>query len=89
MQENVMICKNKRVTGGSYDKALAVKCVNGTLVGEKTENIIAYKGIPFVGRQPVGDLRWKAPVDVVHDDGIYEAYNYGKAPVQAPGDSAV
>ena len=89
MQENVMICKNKRVTGGSYDKALAVKCVNGTFVGEKTENIIAYKGIPFVGRQPVGDLRWKAPVDVVHDDGIYEAYNYGKAPVQAPGDSAV
>ena len=89
MQENVMICKNKRVTGGSYDKALAVKCVNGTFVGEKTENIIAYKGIPFVGRQPVGDLRWKAPVDVVPDDGIYEAYNYGKAPVQAPGDSAV
>ena len=89
MQENVIISENKRITGGSYDKALAVKCVNGTFVGEKTENIIAYKGIPFVGRQPVGDLRWKAPVGVVPDDGVYEAYNYGKAPVQAPGDSAV
>ena len=89
MKENVMISENKRITGVNYDKALAVKCVNGTFIGKKTENIIAYKGIPFVGRQPVGDLRWKAPVDVVPDDGVYEAYNYAKAPVQAPGDSAI
>ena len=26
------------------------------------------------GQQPVGELRWKAPVDVVPDDGVYEAY---------------
>lgn len=25
----------------------------------------AYKGIPFVGQQPVGSLRRKAPVDIV------------------------
>ncbi len=57
--------ENKRITGGNFDKALAVKCINGTFVGRKTENIIAYKGIPFVGKQPVGDLRWKAAVDIV------------------------
>ena len=79
---------NKRIPDGNYDQSLAVKCINGTFVGKKTENIIAYKGIPFVGRQPVGDLRWKAPVDVVPDDGVYEAYNYGKAPFQSPGDPA-
>ena len=74
--------ENKRITDGNYDKSLAVRCINGTFVGKKTENVIAYKGIPFVGRQPVGELRWKAPVDVVPDDGVYEAYYFGKAPRQ-------
>ena len=81
--------ENQKITDGNYVKSLAVKCVNGTFVGKKEENIISYKGIPFVGQQPVGNLRWKAPVDVTPDDGIYEAYNYGKAPVQALGDPAV
>ena len=35
-----------------------------------------------MGKQPVGDLRWKDPVDVVSDDGVYEAYNYGKTACQ-------
>ena len=79
---------NEETTDGNYDKALAVKCINGTFIGKKTENVIAFKGIPFVGQQPVGALRWKAPVDVTPNDGMYEAYNYGKAPFQAPGDPA-
>ena len=65
--------ENKRITDDNYDKSLAVKCINGTLVGRKNEGVIAYKGIPFVGKQPVDELRWKAPVDVVADDGVYEA----------------
>ena len=74
--------ENKKITDGSYDKSLAVKCINGTFVGRKTENVIAYKGIPFVGQQPVGDLRWKAPVDYVPDNGVYEAYYNAKSPCQ-------
>jgi len=74
--------ENKKITDGNYDRSLAVKCVNGTFVGRKTDNIIAWKGIPFVGKQPVGELRWKAPVDVVPDDGVYEAYYNGKSPFQ-------
>ena len=66
--------ENKRITDDSYDKSLAVRCKNGTFVGKKTENIIRYRGIPYVGKQPVGELRWKAPVDVIPDDGVYEAY---------------
>ena len=80
--------ENKPITDGNYDRSLAVKCVNGTFVGQKAENIISYKGIPFVGKQPVGELRWKAPVDVTPDEGVYEAYYYGKSPVQASGDPA-
>ena len=79
--------ENKRITDGNYDRSLAVKCVNGTFVGKKTaDNTVAFKGIPFVGKQPAGGLRWKAPVDCVPDDGVYEAYYIGKAPRQ--GESA-
>ena len=74
--------ENKRITDNNYDKSLAVKCINGTFVGKKTDNIIAYRGIPFVGRQPVGENRWKAPVDYAADDGIYEAYYNAKSPCQ-------
>ena len=80
--------ENKRITDGNYDESLSVKCINGTFIGKKTEGIVSYKGIPFVGRQPIGDLRWKAPVEIIPDDGVYEAYYYGKTPVQAPGDPA-
>ena len=74
--------ENKRIDDGNYDRSLAVKCVNGTFVGRKTDNIIAYKGIPFTGKPPVGELRWKAPVEYIPDDGIYEAYYNGKIPRQ-------
>ncbi|MBR2203293.1 MAG: carboxylesterase family protein [Prevotella sp.] len=80
--------ENQRIMDGNYDESLAVKCVNGTFVGKKAEEVISYKGIPFVGEQPIGLYRWKAPVDVVPNDGVYEAYHYGKSPVQAPGDPA-
>ncbi len=74
--------ENKRITDDNYDKSLAVKCVNGTFVGRKTGNIIAYKGIPFTGKPPVGKLRWKAPMEYIPDDGVYEAYYNGKSPRQ-------
>ncbi len=74
--------ENKKITDGNYDKSLAVKCINGTFVGKKNDGVIAYKGIPFVGKQPVGELRWKAPVDIIPDDGVYEAYYNAKSPYQ-------
>ena len=76
--------ENKKITDGGYDTSLAVKCVNGIFVGKKRENIIAYKGIPFVGKQPVGEYRWKAPVEYAPDDGVYEAYYNGKTPNGLP-----
>ena len=74
--------ENKPITDSNYDKSLAVKCVNSTFIGKKTDGVIAYKGISFVGKQPVGELRWKAPVDVIPDDSVYEAYYNGKTAVQ-------
>ena len=71
--------ENKQITDGGYDPSLAVKCMNGTFVGRKKENVITYRGIPYVGKQPVGELRWKAPVDYVPDDGVYEAFYNAKS----------
>ncbi|MBO6267574.1 MAG: carboxylesterase family protein [Clostridium sp.] len=74
--------KNHKITDGQYDKSLAVKCINGTFVGKRYDNVIAYRGIPFVGHQPVGEYRWKAPSDFAPDDGVYEAYYFGTVPFQ-------
>ena len=71
--------ENRQITDGNYDPSLAVKCVNGTFVGKKMENITIFRGIPYVGQQPVGALRWKAPVDVIPNDGVYEAYYNAKS----------
>ena len=74
--------ENRKITDGNYDASLAVKCVNGTFVGREAGHTFVYRGIPFVGRQPVGELRWKAPVDVVPDDSVYEAWFNGKCAPQ-------
>ena len=71
--------ENKPITDGNYDPSVAVKCINGTFVGMKKDDIIVYRGIPYVGKQPVGDLRWKAPVDATPDNGVYEAYYNAKS----------
>lgn len=74
--------ENHRITDGNYDRSLAVKCINGTFVGQRKGDVIAFRGIPFVGRQPVGEYRWKAPVDFKPDDGVYEAHYFGTVPCQ-------
>ena len=80
--------ENHRITG-DYDRELAVKCINGTFVGIKEGNVIAYKGIPFVGEQPVGKNRFKKPVPFGKDEGVYEAYHFGKGSLQPEtGDDA-
>ena len=74
--------ENKTITDGKYDQSLAVKCINGTFVGKKTDDVITFRGIPYVGKQPVGELRWKAPVDITPCDSVYEAYYNAKVAPQ-------
>ena len=74
--------ENKTITDGDYDKSLAVKCINGTFVGKKADNTIVFRGIPYVGKQPVGSLRWKAPEGVVPSDSVYQAYYNAKSACQ-------
>ena len=74
--------ENQPVTD-AYDPSLAVTCVNGTFVGKAAENDVdVFLGIPFA-QPPVGSLRWKRPLPVEPDGGVYEAYYNGKTPIQS------
>jgi len=74
--------RNSRISG-EYNLKLSAKCHNGTFVGIKEKNVIAFKGIPYA-KPPVKNLRWKPPVMADTDDGIYEAFYFGHSPIQTP-----
>ncbi|MER2151958.1 MAG: carboxylesterase family protein [Clostridia bacterium] len=67
---------NSEITG-DYDKAHAVKCVNGTFVGTEKNGVASWLGIPFA-KPPVGERRFKAPEYVDASDRVFEARYYGK-----------
>ncbi|MCQ2362543.1 MAG: carboxylesterase family protein, partial [Acidaminococcaceae bacterium] len=60
-----------------------VKCHNGYFVGakEKETDVIAFKGIPYA-QQPVGSLRWKAPLPLPNSKNVYQAKEFGVVPLQ-------
>ena len=78
--------ENKEITGTDYAQALAVACDNGTFVGREKNGVRAYRGIPYA-MPPVGALRWQPPVDAEENDGVYEAYYYGKSGIQTDADT--
>ena len=80
-QMTALYGENREITG-EYDTALAAKTVSSVYVGQKDENgIISWKGIPFA-KQPVGELRWKAPQAPDASDKVYEARYFGHSALQ-------
>ena len=67
---------NSEITG-DYDKAHAVKCVNGTFVGTEEHGVASWLGIPYA-KPPIGKRRFKAPEYVDEGDRVFEAKYYGK-----------
>lgn len=72
---------NNEITA-EYDAALSAVCSNGTFAGTADGDVISFKGIPYA-EQPVGDHRWKPPVPAEDDTGVYEAYYFGRSPIQS------
>lgn len=70
---------NKEITG-EYDKNLAVKCSNGTFVGQTLENnmIKTWRGIPFAKIS----ARFERSVAPDKSDKVYEALYFGKSGLQ-------
>ncbi len=71
---------NREITG-AYDKSAAAVCENGIFVGERKNDVIAYRGIPYA-QQPMGKLRWKAPLAPMPSKKVYEAFHFGKSCIQ-------
>ena len=81
-----MYGENLEITD-EYDKNLSIKTDNGTYVGKiVSDDVISWKGIPYA-KQPVGDLRWRAPQEPDASDSVYEAYYFGHSPLQAIGNN--
>ena len=72
--------ENKEITD-DYDESLSIKCNNGIFVGLKEGNVISFKGIPFA-KPPINDLRWKDPVLPEDSTKVYQAYYFGRSPIQ-------
>ena len=77
-----------RALSGPYDPALAAVCSNGVFVGRESDGVVAFKGVPFA-QPPTGALRWKPPVPAADGTGVYEAYYFGKSPIQTAWPSEV
>ena len=74
---------NSEITG-DYDKAHAVKCVNGTFVGTENHGVASWLGIPYA-KPPVGERRFKAPEYVDAGEKVFEARYYGKGAYGSTG----
>lgn len=72
--------ENREITS-TYDEKSAAICSNGTFVGKVDDGVISFKGIPYA-EQPVNTLRWKAPVETTDSHKVYEAFYFGKSPIQ-------
>ena len=65
--------------GQSVNQESLREIEEGSLIGMEGENnTFVWKGIPFA-QPPVGDLRWKAPLDASAWEGTYEAIDFKSA----------
>lgn len=75
---------------GTYTKKLAANCKNGTFVGLKKDDVIAWKGIPYA-TQPIGERRFKKAIDPQPSNNVYEAYHFAPScmqPIDSTGEIA-
>lgn len=63
-----------------------VKCSNGNFIGEESDKLIVWRGIPYA-EQPVGNLRWKKAIPAADNNNVYEAVKPGSIPLGPNNDS--
>lgn len=62
---------------------MSIQTKYGLMEGVQQDDVIVYKGIPYA-KAPVGDLRWKAPQEVEHWEGVFHADTFGNRCLQRP-----
>ncbi len=75
-------CGDDGTARKSGDPAKAI-CTNGVMLGKADGDIVSFKGVPFA-KQPVGELRWKAPQAPDASDEEIECYEFGHTALQYP-----
>ena len=66
--------------GATEDSPSAV-CSNGVMIGQIENGVTSYLGVPYA-EQPVGELRWKAPVAAADSDEEIVCDEYGNTALQ-------
>lgn len=64
-------------------EAPVVDAFAGRVRGTASEDVHVFRGIPYA-RPPVGELRWRAPVQLPRWQGVRDATQFGAACVQPP-----
>ena len=72
--------ENKELEG-EYPDSLAVETANGVFVGERDDNLLAFKGIPYAV-QPTGDRRWQVAKPEPDSHLVREAKYFGHSAIQ-------
>ncbi|MCQ2753801.1 MAG: carboxylesterase family protein [bacterium] len=69
--------------GTWYVSDKTVKCNNGIFMGKNADktDVLAFKGIPYA-QKPVGDLRWKAPLEAPKSNKPHFAFKYNTLALQ-------
>ena len=80
-QEMTALYGENKVIEGEYPDSLAVSAANGVFVGEKDDNLLVFKGIPYA-LQPTGDLRWREPKPEPDSRLVREARYFGHTALQ-------
>ena len=58
-----------------------IQTLSGKVRGYERDGLMEYLGIPYA-EPPVGDLRFKRCVPIAPWEGVFDAKEYGPAPVQ-------
>ena len=80
-QEMKALYGENKVIEGEYPDSLAVETANGVFVGERDDNLLAFKGIPYAV-QPTGDRRWQVAKPEPDSHLVREAKYFGHSAIQ-------
>ena len=81
-QEMAALYGENRVIEGEYPDSLAVETANGVFVGERDDNLLAFKGIPYA-LQPTGERRWQVAEPEPDSRLVREAKYFGYTSIQS------
>ena len=80
-QEMFALYGENKTIEGDYPDSLAVEAANGIFVGERDDNLLAFKGIPYA-LQPTGDRRWRVAKPEPDSRLVREAKYFGRSAIQ-------